>query len=389
MNTDILFAFAGLVTAAIIAAYGIPSIIKVANIKKLYDKPGGRKTHRGFVPNLGGIPIFAAFIIAFLCWADFSGSSQWQFFLLGLIILHFIGVKDDISPLVPVKKLMGQILAASILVIPGRFRINNLHGILGIHQLPMAVALPLSIFAVIVVINSFNLIDGIDGLAAGLSIIIALAFAVVFWQKGAHNALIAAMILTGALLSFLFYNRQPARIFMGDAGSMCIGYLMAAFSFEFVNIANMPGKSLFHHNPSVIIAFLVIPLFDTLRVFSLRILNKKSPFTADRNHVHHRLQSLGLEHKNVSFILYGTNILFIGLAFLMKDLNPNVFILIIVGIAVFLASIPNFLLHQHAKWEAGKIQPAPAIHITTVFNANQAVESVPAKQSVANKVPLN
>ncbi|TAM97197.1 MAG: undecaprenyl/decaprenyl-phosphate alpha-N-acetylglucosaminyl 1-phosphate transferase [Chitinophagaceae bacterium] len=388
MNTDILFAFAGLITAAIIAAYGIPSIIKVANIKKLYDKPGGRKTHKGFVPNLGGIPIFAAFFIAFLCWADFSGSSQWQYLLLGLIILHFIGVKDDISPLVPAKKLMGQVLAASILVIPGRFRINNLHGVLGIHQLPMAIAIPLSIFAVIVIINSFNLIDGIDGLAAGLSIIIAAAFAVTFWQKGMYNPLVAAMILTGALISFLFYNHQPARIFMGDTGSMGIGYLMAAFSFEFVNIANMPGKALFHHNPSVVIAFLIIPLFDTLRVFSLRIFNKKSPFTADRNHVHHRLQSLGLEHKNISLIFYSVNILFIGLAFLMKDLNPNVFILVIVGTSVFLASVPNFLLHQRAKWETGKIQPAPAIHITTIF-ANQAVESVPAKQPVANKMPLN
>lgn len=387
MNTDILFAFVGLITAAIIAAYGIPPIIKVANIKKLYDKPGGRKTHKGFVPNLGGIPIFAAFIIAFLCWANFSGSSQWQFFLLGLIILHFIGVKDDIFPLAPTKKLLGQILAACVLVILGRFRINNLHGVLGIHQLPIAIAIPLSIFAVIVVINSFNLIDGVDGLAAGLSIIIAIAFAVVFWQKGMHNPLIAAMILTGALISFLFYNIQPAKIFMGDAGSMCIGYLMAAFSFEFVNAANMPGKALFHHNPSVIIAFLIIPLFDTLRVFSLRLLNKKSPFTADCNHVHHRLQSLGLKHRSISLILYGINVLFIGLAFLMKDMNPNVFILVIVGVACLLVSIPNFLLHKLGGRETGHLQPV--IHITTIFNTKKPTKVAHTQPSVPSELPLN
>lgn len=384
MNTHILFPLAGLVTAALITAYGIPSIIKVASIKKLYDKPGGRKTHKGFVPNLGGIPIFAAFIITFLCCADFAGSSHWQYFLLGLIILHFIGVKDDIFPLAPVKKLLGQILAAGVLVIPGRFCITNLHGVLGIHQLPAAAAIPLSIFAVIVIINSFNLIDGIDGLAAGLSIIIALAFAIVFWQKGMYNPLIAATILTGALVIFLFYNWQPARIFMGDTGSMCIGYLMAAFSFEFVNAANMPGKALFHHNPSVIIALLIIPLFDTLRVFSLRILNKKSPFTADCNHVHHRLQALGLEHKKISFILYSVNILFIGLAFLMRDVNPNVFVLVTVGIACLLASVPNFLLHRQAKGEPGKTQAIPAIQITTFFNNNNKVkEPVQANQSAS------
>ncbi|MGH2644434.1 MAG: glycosyltransferase family 4 protein, partial [Chitinophagaceae bacterium] len=230
MNTEVLFPIASLLTSAIITAYSIPSIIKIAYIKKLYDKPGGRKTHKGFVPNLGGIGIFAAFIIAFLCWGNFSQSSQWQYLLLGLVILHFIGVKDDISPLVPVKKLIGQILAACILVIPGRFRISGLHGILGIYHLPVIIAIPLSIFAVIVLINSFNLIDGVDGLAAGLSIIITLAFAVIFWERGMNNPLVASMVLIGALLSFLFYNRQPARIFMGDAGSMCIGYLMATFS---------------------------------------------------------------------------------------------------------------------------------------------------------------
>ncbi len=389
MNTNNLFSFAGLFTAMIITAYGIPSIIKVANIKKIYDKPGGRKTHKGYVPNLGGIPIFAGFIIAFLCWADFSGSAQWSYFLGGLIILHFIGVKDDISPLVPVKKLLGQILAAGILVIPGGFRINNLQGISGIHQLPVWVAVPLSIFAVIVIINSFNLIDGVDGLAAGLSVIIALAFALIFWQKGMQIPFVASMILTGALVSFLYYNIQPAKIFMGDAGSLCIGYVMATFSFELVNAADIPGKTLFHHNPAIVVAFLIIPLFDTLRVFSLRLFNKRSPFTADANHVHHRLQALGLEHKSISALLYGVNILFIGLAFLIKDVNPNLFILIIIGVACLLASVPAFLLHLRAKENAVNIpvEPAQPIHVTTTLKIGNAPEAVSANHEASSKLP--
>lgn len=356
MNTNIVFPIASLITASVICAYGIPSIIKVAFIKKLYDKPGGRKTHKGYVPNLGGIAIFAAFLIAFICWADFKSSTQWQYFILGAIFLHFIGVKDDIFPLAPIKKLLGQVLAAAILVIPGQFRISSLHGVFGIHHLPLAVAIPLSIFAVIVIINSFNLLDGVDGLAAGVSIIIALTFSFVFWQRGMENPLIVGLALSGALISFLYYNHQPAKIFMGDAGSLCIGYFMAALSFSFVNSIHQPGEAFFHHNAAVVIAFLIVPLFDTLRVFTLRILNGKSPFTADTNHIHHRLISLGLGHQKISFLLYGVTIFFVVLAFLLRDLNPNILLLVTVGSACLLASVPNFLLHQRAK---SKTYPVP------------------------------
>lgn len=344
MFSKILFPLLGFATALSISAYAIPIIIKVAFIRKLYDKPGGRKTHKRFIPNLGGIAIFAGFVLSFVCWTNFSDSLYLQYLILGLIILHFLGVKDDIVPLTPYKKLIGQIIAAAVLVGPGRFRINDLHGIFGIYQLSDPVSIGLSIFAVILLINSFNLIDGIDGLAGGISLLISLLFSYLFWKSGLHNILIASVALAGALVGFLFYNRQPARIFMGDAGSMCIGYLMAAFSFQFVDSAAVAQNGLFQHNPAILVAFFIVPLFDTLRVFTIRILHKKSPFEADSNHIHHKLLALGLSHGKASITLTLINLSFIAVAYLLQGINPNLFILIMLLAAASLSSIPTYLI---------------------------------------------
>ena len=344
MLSKILFPLLGFATALCISAYAIPIIIKVAFIRKLYDKPGGRKTHKRFVPNLGGVAIFAGFVLAFICWTNFSDSVYLQYLILGLIILHFLGVKDDIVPLTPYKKLIGQIIAAAVLVVPGRFRINDLHGILGIYHLSVPVSIGLSVFAVILLINSFNLIDGIDGLAGGISLLISLLFSYIFWKSGLNNILVASVALAGALVGFLFYNRQPARIFMGDAGSMCIGYLMSAFSFQFMNSAAANPDGLFHRNPGVLLAVFIVPLFDTLRVFTIRILEKKSPFEADSNHIHHKLLRMGLSHGMASITLTVVTLGFIIMAYFLQDLNPNLFILIMLFAAGLLSFVPKYII---------------------------------------------
>jgi hypothetical protein len=172
---------------------------------------------------------------------------------------------------------------------------------------------------------------------------------------------------------------------MGDAGSMGIGYLMAAFTFQYVNMGVDQPEQLFHHNPAVVIAFLIIPLFDTLRVFTLRILNRKSPFTADCNHIHHKLLDLGLRHRNVTFILCGTNILFIGVAYLMRDVNPNLFIVIIVSLAGLLTTIP-VVMYQQAKRKTDKIfQPTlkviPTLKPEKTSALIRSIESVHSEMS--------
>lgn len=390
MITSSLAALFGFITAFIIALYAIPAIIKVAFIKKLYDKPGGRKTHRGYVPNLGGIAIFAAFLIAFICWADFSRSFRIQYLILGLLLLHFLGVKDDIVPLAPLKKLGGQIVSAAILVIPGKFRITDLYGVLGMHQLPPAVSIALSIFAVIVIINAFNLIDGVDGLAGGIALIISLAFSYTFWSRGGADMLIASLALCGALAGFLFYNKAPAKIFMGDAGSMGIGYLMAAFAFQFMQINSASPAGLFHHNPAGVIAFLIIPLFDTLRVFTLRILHGRSPFSADCNHIHHRLMSLGLSHGKTSLVLYGVNIFFIGLAYGMRDIDPNIFLAVTGILAGFLSFVPAGIKYLRQN-KTRKAMPSafhfPRPPVDPKAKSPQIL--LPAKNALPSEVNLN
>lgn len=348
MIPKILFPILGFATALVICAYAIPVIIKVAFIRKIYDKPGGRKTHKGYIPNLGGIAIFAGFVISFICWTQFSDSVYFQYLILGLILLHFLGVKDDIVPLAPHKKLLGQILAAVVLVVAGKFRINNLHGIFGIFHLSAPVSIGLSIFAVVFLINSFNLIDGIDGLAGGISLLIALAFSYIFWESGQYNITIATLALAGALVGFLYYNRQPARIFMGDAGSMCIGYLMAAFGFLFLSV-NSAQIRLFDHNPAVLLCFFVVPVFDTLRVFSVRIAHKTSPFKADSNHIHHKLLALGLSHGKTSILLTTVNAIFIVLGYILRGLNSNIFIIIILSLAYLLSAAAEFTMLKRRR----------------------------------------
>jgi len=362
MSTTFLLPLLGFATALIISAYSIPVIIKVAFIRKIYDKPGGRKTHKGYVPNLGGIAIFAGFTLSFVCWTNFSDSVYLQYLILGLIILHFIGVKDDIVPLTPYKKLIGQLLAAAILVVPGKFRINDLHGILGLYQISAPCSIGLSIFAVVLLINSFNLIDGIDGLAGGISLLISLIFSYIFWIVGMNNALIASLALTGALVSFLFYNKQPARIFMGDAGSMCIGYLMAAFSFLFMKANSEVQNNLFHHNPAVLIAFFIVPLFDTFRVFTIRILHKKSPFEADSNHIHHKLQLLGLSHGKIALTLTAVNASFIGFAYLLSNVSPTWLIISCFMMCCLLTTILYYTIGQQ-KGSAQNPRPLPEFKI--------------------------
>ncbi len=380
MNNSILAIFSFL-TAMGIAVYAIPAIIKVARIKRLYDKPGGRKGERKYIPNLGGIAILSAFLIAFLGWADVPEPgpeiARFQYLVVGAFVLLFIGIKDDLVPLPALKKFSGQLLAAAILVIPGKFRLTDLYGILGIHHLPILTSILISIFAVVLLINAFNLIDGIDGLAGGLGFLLSLTFSLIFWTNGRFNMFVGTMALAGALGGFLIYNKPPARIFMGDTGSMCIGYLMAAFTFLFVQTGGTNrAESLFHHHPVVAIAFLIIPLFDTLRVFTIRVLRKKSPFAADRGHIHHKLLDLGLSHGQATITLCLVNLFFIGLAYFMKDVNPNLFVVLTIGAAILLTGILMIILRKRKSKARGMVLLS-RLHVKPFVNKELKREVVP------------
>jgi len=342
-------------TSLLIVIFGIPSIITIAKVKGLYDKPDHRKLHSNKIPRLGGLAIVAAFSIAVSLWGIQAGESRLQFLQTAVIVLFFSGLKDDIVSISPGKKLLSQLFAGALVTIGEDIRITGFYGLFGIYEIPYLVSVILSIFVIVVVTNAFNLIDGIDGLAGGLGFIASVTFGLWFNFIDQVGWSIISFGLAGGLLGFLVFNFNPAKIFMGDAGSLSTGFLLSVMAVKFIEFNNPIVQNYYKIStaPVIAIAILIIPLFDTLRVFTLRILKKQSPFTADRNHLHHILLKAGLGHKEVSLVLYVTNIIFILIAFLVKDSNILTVLLIITGLALALAQIPIYITkHQIADMEA-------------------------------------
>jgi UDP-GlcNAc:undecaprenyl-phosphate GlcNAc-1-phosphate transferase len=343
-------------TSLLVVIFGIPSIITVAKLKGLYDKPDFRKIHTSKIPRLGGVAIIAGFSIALSLWGISTGAdSRLQYLQAALIILFFSGLKDDIIALSPIKKLTMQIIVTVITVAGEGILIDNFYGLFGIHEIPLWVSYALTIFTIIVITNSFNLIDGVDGLAGGIGFITSITFGLWFNFIDQVGWSIIAFSLAGALLGFLVFNFNPAKIFMGDTGSLCTGFLLSVFAVKFIQF-NAPGAPNLYKIPSapgIAVAVLIIPLFDTLRVFVLRVLKKQSPFKADKNHIHHSLIKIGLGHKEVSMILYLANVVFVLIGFLIKDSSTSLILLIIGTLAFVLAQIPVYIFsHKLADLEA-------------------------------------
>ena len=339
-------------TAFLASIFAIPSIITVAKLKNLYDKPEERKIHTLKIPRLGGMAIFISFTFAILLFGDFTNILGAKYIGAALIMLLVSGLKDDIIILSPMKKLGTQLIAAGLVSYLTPVRLTDFHGVLGIHEIPLSVSIPLTMFTLIVITNSFNLIDGADGLAGGLGLLMSLTFAIYFVNSDDHSWALMAFGLSGALLGFLFFNYNPAKIFLGDAGSLTTGFLLAIFAIHFIEM-NISNINRIDSAPGIAIAILIVPLYDTLRVFILRTSKKKSPFQADRNHIHHWLMRIGMNHREVSFTLVAVNLVFILVAFSIKD-NPAYLVTsIIVGLSIIVGQIPAyFYRHKLSDLEA-------------------------------------
>ncbi|MEO9144493.1 MAG: MraY family glycosyltransferase [Ginsengibacter sp.] len=326
--------------AFLITFFSIPVIIEVAKDKKLFDEPGGRKVHKAVIPTLGGLGIFAGFIIATLMGVPPSETSVFQYILASVMIIFFMGIKDDILILTASKKFVGQLIAAGILIKFGGIQITNMYGFMGVHAIPHTASFLLTLFAIVVITNSFNLIDGVDGLAGSLGLLTSLVFGIYFYITGQVLYTIMALSLAGSLIAFLIYNFNPAKIFMGDTGSLLIGILNSVFVIKFISIASDPA-SVFPLESAAAIGFsiLLVPLFDTLRVVSHRIINRRSPFAPDRNHIHHFLLDMGLSHRKITYTCVSANIVFIALAYLLRSSGTTMVILILVSVATFAVSI--------------------------------------------------
>ena len=343
---DIILSF---LTAFTLTYFAIPSIIHIAKIKNLCDEPGERRSHHESIPTLGGIGIFAGVIFSIILWTPFNVFGDLQYILCSFIIIFLIGAKDDISPVPPWKKMIGQFFAASILVFKSNVKLTSLYGIFGVSELPEIIAVALSIFTIIVIINAFNLIDGINGLSGSIGSLIALTLGTWFYLIDHIELAIVAYAMSGAVIAFLKYNITPAKIFMGDTGSLLVGLVCSILTIKFIELhREIPmNPYAFKAVPAVAIGFLILPLYDTLRVFIMRAMAGKSPLHPDRTHIHHLLIDYGFTHMQATAILVLVNIFFILLVITFQEMGSLNLLALILVIATMLTTLLYTSVQRH------------------------------------------
>jgi UDP-GlcNAc:undecaprenyl-phosphate/decaprenyl-phosphate GlcNAc-1-phosphate transferase len=336
--------------ACTIAVTSIPVIINFCDLLNFKEVPNYRSAHKDATPKFGGVAIFAGILIGHFLWPhpnDQGSAYLTNLSVVGLTILFFLGLKDDLLMLDPTKKIFLQVIAASTLVFLGGLKVDNLFGIFGIFGISDWISIPFTIFIFIALINAINLIDGIDGLAGGVGFIASISFGTWFLLNHHYSIACLAFSMAGGLLGFLRFNfSKTSKIFMGDTGSLIIGFLLAFFAVEFIRInATLLNKpDAFLNAPVFAVVLLIVPIFDTLRVFMVRVLNGRSPFKADRNHMHHIFLDNGMNHFQSTMTLCGATILHIIVySYTFQDYTNTEAVISISGLFLLYVTVGYFL----------------------------------------------
>ena len=342
--------FLSTATSYFIALVLVPVSIKIFKAIDLLDDPDDRKLHKEKTPSMGGIPIFMAVFIALPIWLPFSALASGKYLLASCILIFLLGVRDDFEALRARHKLIAQLVIGGIVIYFADIRFMSLYGIFGIYDLPFWASALITMFTFVVITNSFNLIDGIDGLAGTIGIVILGFLGFWFFQMGNQTVSFLCFSTVGAMMAFLYFNWQPARIFMGDTGSMFIGFTIAVLVVKFIDLnyalpqasnIKLPGHI------SMAVGLLSVPLFDTLRVFILRTSKGRSPMVPDRNHIHHRLLDIGLSHRQATLTLLSVNVIFTLAALWMQPLGNMTSLAILISTACIMNFV-LFKMHQRS-----------------------------------------
>jgi len=289
------FALLCFISAFVVTLITIPPIISLIKKYKLYDVPDARKSHTIPVPTLGGIAIISGMMVALFLWFPFSAGIAQISFFFSILTLFALGIMDDLKDLSAKYKFIVQISLAIILALSG-IRITSFGGLFGIYDLPISAQFTFTVVAIVGITNAFNLIDGIDGLAGGIGFMSLITTGIFLIRCGDVNTALIAFALAGGIFAFLYFNFNPARIFMGDTGSLVLGFVIAVLCIRLLQINNTASVALLPHAPVFVLSIVLIPVFDTLRVFTARIWKGQSPFMADRTHIHHLLTNQGINH---------------------------------------------------------------------------------------------
>jgi UDP-GlcNAc:undecaprenyl-phosphate/decaprenyl-phosphate GlcNAc-1-phosphate transferase len=349
MNKLLLQLIITVVTSAVICMILIPLIIRASLRFNLVDKPDERKVHIKPIPRLGGVGIFISTIMGIIVSGrGLEAIAIWPVLFTSMAILFLIGIWDDLKNISAKLRFVLQICCAVALASTG-IRLTSLYGIFGVHELNAFSQYAVSVLIMVGVTNSFNLIDGIDGLAGGLALISMMVLGFLSYKLQLYPLLIVFVAFIGSLIGFLKNNISPAKIFMGDGGSLVLGYLLSATGILLIEKA--------HANPTLITpeqaatlvtAILIIPVFDTVRVFASRIRKGFSPFKADKTHIHHLFLVAGMNHRKTTGILCS----FEGMLILLAVVLPNAAgISIAILIMVFLFHIITLFLRINQGME--------------------------------------
>jgi len=327
------------VGAYFLTYFTVPKIIGVVEYKNLMDHPEDRSSHFKKTPTLGGIAFFYTLIFAFFFLKDWANYGESIYYIPGLALLFLAGLKDDLVVLSPYKKLLAQVISVAFILSNEGFVIHSLNGFFGIYEIPIYVYYVIGIFMMTTIINAYNLIDGIDGLASIVGIVILIIYTTIFYLTNEYFFMLLSLTLNGCLAAFLKYNlSRDNKIFMGDTGSLIVGFIISTLTLKFLALPEEACDKLpflIENIPLIAMSVLIVPLFDTARVFTIRLVNKKSPFSADRNHTHHILVDyFKLSHQQASLIIGAFNLIFVYLFLILGSHSHNFWLTLVLAITV-------------------------------------------------------
>ncbi len=342
--SDYKFGILAFVTAFVVAMIVMPPLIKIINRFKLFDVPDRRKEHVTPIPTMGGIASWCGMMVACALWFPFTRDNFIISFFFSTGVLFIIGMMDDLKNLSARYKL-GIQLAVALLIAFSGVRITSFNGLFGIYELPISAQYSFTILAIAGITNAFNLIDGIDGLAGGLGFMSLVMLGLFLTLSGDIITAIIAFALGGGLLGFLYYNFNPAKIFMGDTGSLVLGFVISVLCIKLIMLNTGGGLTILPHAPVFVLSIVAIPVFDTLRVFTLRTWSGKSPFAPDKNHIHHLLTNNGWSHSFAAKLICGVHAVVLIIGYFLKDINQ------LAGfMAILLVMLATVFIFQRMKY---------------------------------------
>ncbi len=332
-----------IISAFVLTYFLVPLIIGMSHKRHLFAHASERSSHRDDISALGGVAIFIGILLPMVLTWSWLSFAELPYLLVTMAVVFVIGLRDDIVPVSPFSKLMGQSLAVLLLLTQTDIHLSELHGLFGMHKAPPLLLYLLTALFMLFLTNAFNLIDGIDGLAGSVGALVLATYGCWFWVTQQIPYALLAFVALGTLLAFLRYNYTPARIFMGDSGALIVGWISSILTIRFLEV---PGQAnTFHFDQPLAIAagLLVIPTFDTLRVFFTRIYRRQHPLKADRRHIHHMLLDLGYSHMQATTLLIAINIASFTLVLsLEKHLDMHWILTILLGAA----TLGTYALHR-------------------------------------------